>query len=107
MSALRGARWPVKYAVIKAAFVDKRTNPKTGRQASFYKCSSCKQDFPLKEVQVDHINPVIPKEGFSTWDDVIERLFCEQDGLQLLCKACHSIKSKKENDERRQGSRTP
>jgi len=102
-SALRAAsqRWPPRYAVIKAAFVGKRTNPASGRIASFYKCNACKNDFPLKDVQVNHIIPVVPVTGFTTWDEIIERLFCEQDGLELLCKPCHSTITKSENEERK------
>jgi hypothetical protein len=56
--------------------------------------------FPSSEVQADHINPVIdPTVGFVSWDSVIERMFCETDGFQILCKTCHTVKS---NAEKRQ-----
>ena len=46
---------------------------------------------------VDHIDPIIdPAVGFNTWDETIERMFCEEDGLQLLCHACHAAKTKDE-----------
>jgi len=50
---------------------------------------------------VDHIDPVIPINGFETWDEVINRLFCEVEGYQAICKTCHDDKTKKENDKRR------
>jgi hypothetical protein len=49
---------------------------------------------------VDHIDPIVnPETGFTTWDDVVERMFCEADGLQLLCHECHKAKT---SDEREQ-----
>jgi len=57
-----------------------------------------------RQVAVDHIDPVIPPEGFSSWDDTIQRMFCEKDGLQLLCPDCHDEKTADERKERN-GSR--
>jgi hypothetical protein len=46
---------------------------------------------------VDHIDPVIdPAVGFVSWDTVIERLFCEVEGFQVLCWACHHAKTNEE-----------
>ena len=42
----------------------------------------------------DHIDPVVdPAEGFTTWDEYIERLFCESTNLQVLCRECHNLKT--------------
>jgi 5-methylcytosine-specific restriction endonuclease McrA len=50
-----------------------------------------------KNVFVDHIEPIVnPETGFTSWDAVIERMFCEADNLQLLCKTCHDEKTKQE-----------
>jgi hypothetical protein len=59
-----------------------------------------------RKVAVDHINPVVdPHVGFTTWDDVIERMFVEVEGFQVLCPDCHEEKTKEErairNEERR------
>lgn len=96
--ALRSAsrRWGPINEVRKSARVER------GK----YKCNGCKKAVPFSNkvngkrqpnTFVDHINPVIdPKVGFTTWDDFIERLFCEAENLQLLCKTCHDKKSKEE-----------
>lgn len=75
-----------------------------------YECAHCKEHVPptirvegkAKRVQnicVDHINPIIdPVKGFLNWDDTIERMFCEEDNLQVLCKACHDIKTTEERE---------
>lgn len=52
-------------------------------------------------MEVDHIKPVVdPQEGFVSWDEFINRLFCEKDNLQALCKTCHKIKTAKEKKKR-------
>jgi 5-methylcytosine-specific restriction endonuclease McrA len=72
-----------------------------------YFCAGCRQTVPAsikvggrrtKNVHVDHILPIIdPDVGFTTYDDLIERMFCESDNLQVLCTECHDIKT---NDEK-------
>lgn len=72
-----------------------------------YLCAGCNQVVSLtldkkKNVFVDHINPVVdPKEGFTSWDKYINNMFCESSGLQVLCKGCHDVKTKKENSIRK------
>jgi hypothetical protein len=56
-----------------------------------------------KEINMDHIHPVIPVEGWDNWDGFIERLFVDDEGWQVLCKACHQEKTNEENKERRNG----
>lgn len=59
-----------------------------------YQCAKCKKWFQEKEIEVDH---KIEAGSLRNGDDVkgfIERLFCEKDGLQILCKAdCHREKT--------------
>ena len=90
--ALRQAsmRWPPKHEVKKKARVER------GK----YLCNGCGEIVPatikkngkrVNNVHVDHIVPVVdPAKGFESWDVLIERLFCEADGLQVLCSSCHS-----------------
>ncbi|QDP53350.1 MAG: hypothetical protein Unbinned6805contig1000_12 [Prokaryotic dsDNA virus sp.] len=91
-SALRRAsmRWPPKHEVKKAARVER------GK----YLCNGCGEIVPASikkdgkrksNVHVDHVVPVIdPAKGFVSWDDTIERMFCEAGDLQVLCTACHA-----------------
>ena len=100
-AALRKARWPVKYKVLKSAYVRDGINPATGRKCKLHQCIECKQLFPQKDIQIDHIEPIVPTTGFTNWDDVITRMFCEEDNLQPLCRECHKIKSGVEREERK------
>ena len=108
-SVIRGGfrRWPPKFVVLSEAKRGKKINSSSGRLAEHFECSSCKESFPAKEVQVDHIEPVVdPKVGFVDWDTFISRLFCEAENLQVLCKPCHLSKTKLEKDERKLKGKT-
>lgn len=96
-SALRGAtrRWGPIQEVKKAA----------RRDRGIYECNVCKEHVPLKvdrknNVHVDHIHPAVdPSKGFVSWDSLIERMFCEEEGLQVLCTECHDAKTNLEKAE--------
>ncbi len=100
--ALRAAssRWPPKFEALNNAYVGKKINSKSGREAKHFKCNCCWQDFPASEVQVDHIQAVIdPFKGFISWDEVVKRMFCETEGFQILCKPCHKAKTAAERQQ--------
>lgn len=48
-------------------------------------------------VQIDHITPIAINS--ESWDDYINRLLCPVEELQVLCKACHKIKTKEESEQ--------
>lgn len=92
-------KWPPKYETLNAAKTEKKVNKATGRLAQHYLCAMCEQEYTQKDVQVDHIKPVIdPKKGFVSWDTYIDRMFCEGKNLQVLCKICHAEKTKLEKE---------
>jgi 5-methylcytosine-specific restriction endonuclease McrA len=93
-------RWPPKYKALNAACVGVLKNKKTKRDGKHYTCALCSKVHPSSNVQVDHILPVVAPEGFDTWGTYIERLFCEQDNLQVVCKPCHKKKSASERKAR-------
>jgi 5-methylcytosine-specific restriction endonuclease McrA len=88
-------RWPPKFQVLKNAAAGVRRNKLTKREAMHYKCAKCSKLFPRTGVQIDHINPVAMGHEWK-WDDYIERLFCDVEGLQVLCKKCHKLKTAKD-----------
>ena len=95
-------RWPPRYSTLNEACVGQRINPRSGRLAKHYLCAACELAYPLKDVEVNHKTPVVPVEGFDSWDGVIERLFCDSDKLEVLCKQCHKNVSKLENTIRKE-----
>lgn len=74
-----------------------------------YECEGC-NSFLRKNIDdkfhVDHINPVVPINGWISdihyASDVISRMFPYLDELQYLCGICHYMKTQIENDERRE-----
>lgn len=94
-SALRGAsrRWAPKTKCKRDARVARNT----------YQCAQCGNLVGNKECAVDHTEPVIdPEIGFTDWDDYIKRMFCELDGLKLLCHDCHNAKTASEKERAKQ-----
>lgn len=86
-------RWPARYLTMNAARVER------GR----YICNICKSIFARKEICMDHIRPVVdPKIGFVDWNSYIEGMFPDQTGWQVLCKGCHTIKTKQESQLRKE-----
>ena len=69
-----------------------------------YICSVCGNTFQQKDIQVDHINPVIPigkKIDDLDYNDIYNNIFCGKDNLQVVCKDCHKIKSTEERKLRK------
>jgi 5-methylcytosine-specific restriction endonuclease McrA len=80
-----------------------------------YRCASCGELFSQKNVQVDHINTVIPLDksesemSFEEWIVLTVRgIFCKKENLQVLCstkkkdlpagkQSCHGAKTAREN----------
>lgn len=58
-----------------------------------YKCACCGKIFRRKEIEVDH---VVAVGRFVSFDIYVERLFVDSSGLQILCRACHRNKTKKD-----------
>lgn len=90
-------RWPGRYNSLKLARISRGQ----------YSCNICKGVFGNREIVADHKSPVIdPKEGFTTWDNYINRMFVDETGFQILCKPCHKIKTQEENSSRVRKKRT-
>ena len=102
MGALRiSARFRPENKIVKDLAVSKDF---TGvRGGKMYICAKCKNVYPPKQINIDHIKPVIPlnkKTEDMSWDEIIKRLFCPIFNLQVLCVDCHHEKSSKEKSER-------
>jgi 5-methylcytosine-specific restriction endonuclease McrA len=70
------------------------------RQKFEYQCNSCKVWFPEKQINVDHIVPAGSLNSSKDLPGFVERLFCEVDGLQVLCEKCHDKKTKADKHEK-------
>jgi len=66
-----------------------------------YVCANCKQAFKSDEIVVDHI---VQAGSLRCYDDLpgfVERLFCEADGLQVMCEPCHHEKTQRERKQKK------
>ena len=95
-SALRAAwsRWPPKYKLLNAA-----KRPYVGpnkKQKHEFKCASCGEYFPAKQVSVDHIEPAGSLRCYEDLPDFVRRLFVGEDKLQVLCEREHKLKTAEE-----------
>lgn len=70
-------------------------------------CEVCGSWVPSTKISVDHIDPVVPPNGFpehlDMWQRVnifMQRLWCEESNLQRICDDCHAKKTYKEKIER-------
>jgi len=83
--------WPGRSEAIKRARVER----------GLYQCASCRELFKRKDIQADHIEPVVSIEkGWTTFDDFIARLYCPTEGFRVLCVACHEVVTKLQDEMR-------
>ncbi len=98
------SRSELRRKALEASMVDHH-DPKRPRVTKWSICSECKLYIPTYLMQIDHSDPIIPIfRSFEemTFDEVIERTWCEYEKLTPLCKDCHSLKTKAENKRRRE-----
>lgn len=74
------------------------------RVTKWSQCVGCNKKVPQYKMEVDHIQPVIPI--FSSleemnFNDIIDRLWCDEEGLVAICPDCHKVKTSEENKTRR------
>lgn len=94
-------RWKPIYTVLKESKrpVTAADRKKYGNRIKFvHQCSGCKNWFPKKMVEVDHI---VPCGSLRCSEDVgpfVLRLLCESDGLRLLCEDCHQTVTQEQRE---------
>jgi hypothetical protein len=87
-------RWYGRYTALK--------NANIGRNQ--YVCAMCPPGtvHPKKNIQLDHVSPIVPLTGWDNFDGFIDRLLCDTEGYQVLCKEHHQAKTIVENSERKE-----
>lgn len=93
------SRWGPRYDILADAKI-KYVGP-NARQKFAYLCSQCGQSFAQKEVEVDHIVECGSLRSFDDLPGFVERLFCEKDGLRVVCKPCHKVITDQAREERK------
>jgi len=84
-------RWPPIYQALAAA---KRPYVGDNKRKKFvWECAKCGGLFNSNEVDVDHIKEAGTLLKLDDLPTFVANLFCSTDGLQVLCKPCHSIRT--------------
>lgn len=96
------SRSELRLKVMAAAKIEHH-DPKRPRVKKWVRCSGCKEPVAQYQAAVDHIDPVIPVtttfEQMSL-DTVVDRMWCEENNLQILCELCHNAKTRLEKAQR-------
>lgn len=115
--AIRGANrrlFARSPSVIKKLEESRQEFPRYKKDGSRHKrnwvkrqCEVCSEWVSSTKIAVDHIDPVVPPEGFPNhfdmWDRItlfLKRLWCDMSNLQRICSTCHDKKTHKERIER-------
>ena len=81
-------RWPPLVRLALDAV--RRTNQSDNKRLKWeFQCERCEGWFARKEVEVDHIEPCGSLKSFADLSVFADRLFCESNGLRVLCSKCH------------------
>lgn len=76
------------------------TRPRVKR---WVRCKLCTKPTPKSYVEVDHLESVVPVDKTlvdMSFDELINRIWCEEQLLQPLCPDCHKEKTSLERKER-------
>lgn len=79
------------------------SDSKHPRVTKWSRCASCLLPTPSYKAQADHIFPVVPLDRTAdemTANELVDRMWCEAVGLQILCLSCHKLKTLLECKER-------
>ena len=97
-------RSELRKGLIERAIVPGYKDPKRKAVKFWVKCTSCGKMEAKSNVEVDHYDPVIPVDrSFDemSLDEVVDRVWCEEGNLKIICEDCHHTKTAAENKERR------
>jgi 5-methylcytosine-specific restriction endonuclease McrA len=81
-------------------------DPARPRVTKWSRCESaaCRRLTPTYQIEVDHIDPVIPVDQHfedMSLDVVRDRLWCDESNLQGICEKCHDEKTNAEREARK------
>lgn len=83
-------------------------DPNRPRVTRWSWCTSCGLIEPSYLIEVDHVEPLVPIDrSFEemSFDELVDRTWCELENLKPVCKPCHREKSSLENKERRRSKK--
>jgi 5-methylcytosine-specific restriction endonuclease McrA len=97
------SRSELRQQVLKRNLIE-HSDPKRPRVKKWAWCEVCGEVLPAYTMAVDHRIPLVPIDKTledMSWDEVVERLWCDVSNLQLICTPCHKLKSSQERKQRK------
>lgn len=89
-------RWP-PLVRLAANAVRRPSQSDNKRQKWEYQCQECQGWFMRKNIEVDHVVPCGSLRSLEDIAGFVERLFCETDGLRVLCETCHAARTREQS----------
>lgn len=96
------SRSELRQQVVAASRIEYH-DPNRPRVKKWSRCELCKELTPTYLIAADHILPLIPLNSSlneMSWDELVDRLWCDASNLQAVCVTCHKAKSKQEMKQR-------
>lgn len=87
------SRNPIKHNLLKKKRYQIPNPNKAGKKATVFgaECAMCGGEFPLSQIQVDHIHAAGSLQKKEDIQGFVERLlFVTEDDLRLVCKGCNA-----------------
>lgn len=92
------------YERVRAKYRVEHYDPKHPRCKKWAWCGVCGVITPEWRTAVDHIDPVVPVDRHfedMSLDESADRIWCEENNLQVICDPCHDIKTNAEKELRK------
>jgi len=89
--------WPSIQLVRKAAQIPYVGESK--RMKYLYVCGDCQGAFPSTQCAVHHIVECGTLTSFEDLPEFVRKLFCNSEGLILLCDTCHDKRHPKKSKD--------
>lgn len=90
---------------IKESHKIEHVDPRRPRCKNWSWCNTCGEVVPTWKVDVNHIDPVTPLDKYTYEMDpheILDRIWCADNNLDLLCHTCHDKVSAEQRAAKRE-----
>lgn len=98
------SRSELRAQIIEASIIKSYKDPNRKAVKTWCKCAVCLKPDAKSYMAVDHIIPIVDVTESAanlTPNQLVDRMWCPPENLQVICKECHKVKTQEENKERR------
>lgn len=98
------SRSELRREALKTSIVSGHVDTSRKRVKTWCKCAECGELDAVSNMECDHRIPIIQLSKTLTdysWDDIVNRVWCDPSNLQIICVTCHRKKTLGEQQQRR------